>query len=418
MANYQREWKPPPRPEWVRRINEEGECMNIRGVVPLDEHSLLESARRSTGLSDFGDEDWREPFRVLIHSMDADADLNLMGRIRTRSEILQLLEARLQIEATYKRHPEIEEEEIVQPIIVVGQGRSGTSFLVNVLAANPENASLMQWVAMFPCPPPEAASYRTDPRIEKADRLIKQWIRVTPTLESMHEFAGNVPMEDCHIHALSFRATDWFGMLGQASTYEAYMARQDPAPMLRYHKRVLKLLQWKNPCKHWALKNVTYLDRLDALLKIYPDACFVWPHRDPIRAQASTISLIGTLQWGRSDHPFKGGTFEYVTNPDLAAARLNAVIDQLESGVVPPRQFYNLLYRDLVADPLSVIADMYQHFGIELTENARHAMRQYLAENPRSARPAHRFDIGSPEVVLGTRQAYERYQNHFHIPSE
>src|SRR5262245_32546145 len=87
-------WQPPPRPEWVRRINEEGECMDISGVVPLDENSLLKSARRSTGLDDFGADDWREPFRVLIKAAEEEAELNLMGRLRLRSEILQLLEAR------------------------------------------------------------------------------------------------------------------------------------------------------------------------------------------------------------------------------------------------------------------------------------------------------------------------------------
>jgi hypothetical protein len=418
IADHRKEWVPHPRPEWVQRINEEGYCMDISGVVPLDENSLLESAMRATGLSDFGADDWREPFQVLIKSMEEDAELNLMGRLRTRSEILQLLQARLQIEYTYKRHPEIDDEQIVQPMIVVGQGRSGTSFLVNVLAANPENASLMQWTAMFPCPPPDKATYATDPRIAKSDLLIKQWTRVTPELESMHEFAGNVPMEDCHINALSFMATDWFAMLGQASAYEAYMARQDLVPMLRYHKRVLKLLQWKNPCKHWALKNVTYLDRLEELMEVYPDACFIWPHRDPIRAQASTINIVGTLQWGRSDHPFKGGSFEMVTNPDLGGARLSAVIDKLEAGVVPPKQFFNLLYQDLVGDTMGTITALYDHFGIPLSDEGRRGMEKYLAENPRTARPPHKFDLGSADVLQRTRKAYRRYQEYFNIPSE
>jgi hypothetical protein len=412
------QWRPPPRPEWVQRINEEGYCMDISGVVPLDEDSLIASAVRSTGLSDFGADDWREPFQVLVRSMEEDAALNLMGRLRTRSEILQLLEARLQIEDTYKRHPEIEDEEIVQPIIVVGQGRSGTSFLINVLAANPDNGALLHWEAMFPCPPPEKATYDSDPRIQKAHRLVDQWNRVTPTLASMHEFAGQVPMEDCLILALNFMAPSWFGSLGQAAQYDSYMAGQEIAPALSYHRRVLKLLQWKNPRRHWVLKDPLHLDRLAEILKIYPDACFVWTHRDPVRALASTISLIGTIQWGRSDHPFKGGSFEYVTDPAHSAQRLNAVIDQLEAGVVPARQFHNLLYRDLVGETMATVELMYRHFGITLSENGRHGMSAYLAKHPRNARPAHQFDLGPHQVVERTRQMYRRYQQYFGIPIE
>ena len=417
-GDRQTTWQPPQRPEWVQKINEEGYCMNIRGVVPLDESSLLASAMQATGLSDFGSEEWREPFRVFLRSLEEDAELNLMGRIRTRSEILQLLEARLQIEDTYKRHPEIEDEEIKQPIFIVGQGRSGTSFLCNVLAAIPDNGALMQWEAMFPCPPPETATYATDARIEKAHKLIDQWNRVTPTLRSMHEFAGNVPMEDCEVLALTFRAPSWQDSLGQASSYDAYMMKQDPMPALLYERRVLKLLQWKRPRRHWVLKDPIHLDRFAPLLELYPDACFVWPHRDPVRALASMHSLIGTIQWGRSDHPFKGGSFEYVTNPQLSAARLNAAIDQLESGVVPPGQMFNLLYVDLVTNTMRVLESMYDHFGIALTAEGRQAMANYLVEHPRDARPQHRFHAVDDITLATARRAYKRYQEYFRIPNE
>ncbi|MET0546719.1 MAG: hypothetical protein ABWZ40_10440, partial [Caulobacterales bacterium] len=115
-------WTPSPRPDWVSKVNAEGECMNLSGVVPLDENSLIASAAATTGLSDFGADDWREPFRVLLKSLEEEADLNLIGRLRTRCEILQLLEARLQIEDCYKRHPEIDNEIIAKPIIILGQG--------------------------------------------------------------------------------------------------------------------------------------------------------------------------------------------------------------------------------------------------------------------------------------------------------
>lgn len=392
--------------------------MNISAVVPLDENSLLESARRATGLRDFGDDDWREPFRIYIDSLEREADFNLMGRLRTRSEILYLLEARLKIEDTYRRHPEIEDEQITQPIIIVGQGRTGTSYLHNILWANPEYGALTYWEAMFPCPPPEKATYRTDPRIEKAHQLITQYNRVTPTMTSMHEFAGHLPQECTAIMAINFMAPTWLDCLGQAPTYQAYIAKQDMEPAFRYHRRVLKLLQWKNPRKHWVLKDVKNLDYLDTIMKVYPDACITWPHRDPVRALASTISILGTIQWARTDHPFKGGSYEYVTDVDLSAARLNAVIDKLEAGVIPRNQVYHLHYRDLVADPMAAVEALHRHFGIPLGDEGRAGMAKYIAEHPRDSRPAHQFAIGPPDAVASARKAYRRYQDYFGIESE
>jgi hypothetical protein len=416
--DHRKHWQPPPRPEWVQRLNEEGDCMDISGVVPLDERSLLDSAMRNTGLSDFGNEEWREPFRVLIKALEAEAELNLMGRLWARSAILILLESRLQIEETYKRHPEINDEKITQPIFIVGQSRTGTTFLHNVLAANPDNGAIMQWEAMFPCPPPEKATYKTDPRIEKAHRIIDRWNRVTPTIRGMHEFSGDVPFEDCEVLALSFRDTSFLEAMGQVASYDAYMRTQDFEIPLRYHQRVLKLLQWKNPRQHWVLKDPLHLDRVPTILKVYPDACIVWPHRDPVRALASVVDLIGTVQWGRSDHPFKGGGHDMVTDPHLSAGRFNAVIDQIEAGLIPRDRVFHTLFKDHVGNPMATVEAMYRHFGLPLSEAGRRGIQRYLNEHPRDARPAHKFGIGAPESVASARRAYKRYQDYFNIESE
>jgi hypothetical protein len=166
------------------------------------------------------------------------------------------------------------------------------------------------------------------------------------------------------------------------------------------------------------IKDPLHIDRFEALLKVYPDACFAWPHRDPVRALASLVSIIGTLQWGRSDYPFSGVSLDYMTNPDLSAGRFNAVLDQLEAGVVPPEQIHHILFKDLVADTIGTVEKMYAHFGIPLTDEGHAAMERYIRENPRDNRPPHTFGAGSEEAVARARVAFARYQRHFNVPSE
>jgi len=154
------------------------------------------------------------------------------------------------------------------------------------------------------------------------------------------------------------------------------------------------------------------------LLKVYPDAKFVWPHRDPTHALASLVSIIGTIQWSRSDHPFNNVSLEYMTDPNISAARFGAVINQIETGVIPSNQIYNVLYQDLVADVVGTVEEMYRHFGIEMTEEGRKAMQQYMIDNPRDSRPVHRLNLGTPDVVARARQALHSYQDYFGIPTE
>ena len=418
VKDARRVWAPPARPEWLEKLNEEGRWMNIGAIVPLEPDELIETAMRDTGLSDFGDDDWREPFAVLCKSLEEDADLNFWGRLRCRSELLLLLSNRLQIEQTYKDHPEIEDEEIVKPLMIIGQGRSGTSFLLNLLSASPENGHIMSWEAVFPCPPPEAATYHTDERIERGHMLAGQWNRVVPEVMAMHEHSGYIPQEDVPLLAHSFRNIGWWMVIAPVHGYNAYMATADLEPAYRYHKRILKLLQWKNPRKQWILKNSAALDELRDIVKVYPDVCIVWPHRDPTKSVASTVSILGTMLWGQTDEPFKGNLLDQYMDPRGAAARLDSVIDLIEAGELPKDRIYNILYQDLVDDPVGTAEKIHRYFDLPFNAESRSVLEQYMKDNPRTARPAHKISAETRAAVDRDREAFQRYMNYFNVPAE
>src|SRR4051812_584678 len=120
-------WSPRPRPQWVSELNAFGRHLGSpAALVSLDELSLLDTARQATGLEDFGDDGWREGFGVFLRALEAEADLHLLGRILARNEIVRALVNRLEVQATIERNPEILDEAIDGPVLVVGTGRSGT----------------------------------------------------------------------------------------------------------------------------------------------------------------------------------------------------------------------------------------------------------------------------------------------------
>lgn len=417
-ADPRRAWSPPPHPEWLARLNEEGRCMNIRAIVPLDPAELIATVQRDTGLSDFGDDDWREPFEILCRSLEEEADLTFWGRLRARSEILLLLRNRLEIEQAYKDHPEIEDEQIVRPLLIIGQGRSGTSFMLNLLSASPENGNVMTWEALYPCPPPEAATFRTDERIARGHALADQWNRVVPEVHAMHEHSGYIPQEDVPIIAHSFRSIGHWMVIAPVHRYNAYMATADLEPAYRYHKRILKLLQWRNPRRQWVLKNSAALEELATIVKVYPDVCIVWPHRDPTKSVASTVSIIGTMLWGQTDEPFKGNLLDQYMDPRGAAMRLERVIDQMEAGVVPKDRVCNVLYRDLIADPVNTAEAIHRYFDLPFSAESRAVLERYMRDNPREARPPHKISAETRAAVDRDRVAFKRYMDYFGVPDE
>lgn len=417
MSETNRFWQAPPRPEWLQTLLDETQYMDAAEIVPLDGEELIETAKRRTGLSDFGPDDWREGYDLMIKSLNEESDLHIFGRIMTRNELINQLVARLEIEETFKKHPEIHDEVIDAPVIISGLGRSGTSILFEILSQDSQFGIPTSWEGMFPCPPPEAATYRTDPRAEKADHLLKQWGRAAPAWNTMHESGGWIPAECVAVYEPTFRGDNMPSKIPMGG-YAAWLMACDMTPALEYYKKILKLLQWKNPRKHWLLKAPSHMAYLPTLFKVFPDAKLVVTHRDPIRANASITNMLATLYWMRSNKPFDITEFESLMAPEGIAARLNNLMDDMESGAVPKDQVYASLYADLIEDPEAAITGLYERMGMELTPDALAAMHAYLEHKPKGKFGVHRYKVGEKEEIARQRVIYKRYQEHFNVPDE
>lgn len=408
-------WQAPPHPQWLSQVNDEACCFDLQAVVPLDETSLLDHAMAKTGLSDFGEDSWREPFQVYLKSLESEAQLTLFGRLMARNDLILWLTTRLEIMDWLKRCPEIEEQEVKAPMFIVGLPRSGTSILFELLAQDPDVGVPLMWEALQPCPPPEIATYGTDPRIEYADSVFTQWNRVAPEFAAMHEMRGDIPAECGLLMAGSF-ISDHIGSLHQTPSYAMWCAQADYLPAYKYHRKVLQVLQWRNPRARWLLKAPEHQVHLDVLLQIYPDARIVQTHRDPIQCMASTTSLMGTLYHMRSDQPFNAAMFENILMGEATAHRLEKVMDQRDSGLVPPANIADSRYQDLIEDPLANIQRLYRHFDLDLSDTAKTAMQAYLAAKPKGKFGAHRYPV--QEEHLSARPLFERYQTRYQVPNE
>jgi hypothetical protein len=410
-------WTPPPRPEWLAQVNTEGRYMAGADLVPLDSAELIATAQRISGFTDFGSDEWREPFEVLIKSINEEADLNLFGRLMTRNDILLWLQARLGIEAAYREHPEIEDEVIDAPVFVTGLPRSGTSILFEILAQDPQFGSVRNWEMMFPYPPPERATYETDPRIERCEHLVTQWYRVTPTYRTMHEMGANIPNECILAYSCSF-LTEYFNALFQVPSYYQYLAKSDITPAYRYYKRMLKMLQWKNPRRHWLLKAPSHLGYLPEIFDVFPDAQIIVTHRDPIKAFASNTALLGTFYWMRSDKPFDASAFENLLTHEAVSARLNQVIDWSESGRIPVERLANFKYATMIEQPIEGIRALYKQAGLPLSGDAEQRMREYIAGKPQGKFGKHHYEVGEQEQITQARRHFQKYQDYFDVPNE
>jgi hypothetical protein len=299
---------------------------------------------------------------------------------------------------------------------VTGTGRSGTSILHELLAQDPAHRVLLSWEALHPCPPPRSETYEHDPRIRRTEREVRLWERIAPAYRTMHENGARVPQECIYLTAHSF-VSDLLSGMYAVPTYAAWLARADLREAYRIHRRLLQLLQWRHRRERWVLKAPSHLWALGPLLAVYPDACIVQTHRDPLAVVASMTSLMATLLWMRSDRVDPRALGERTLRS--IGFMLDQALRLRDAGGIGPERICDVRYGDFLADPIAAVAGVYDHFGIPFGDEAEARMRAYLAAKPKDRHGAHAWRLEDTGVdVAAARRRFAAYRERFGIPSE
>lgn len=380
----------PRQPAPVKAYNALANTLRRCGIrlSELRPEALCAQARKQTSLHDFGDEGFREPLRLLIRSLETEADLHAFGRMRARQLIVSGLVNRLRLENDWKQSPEILEQPLARPLFILGLPRTGTTLLFNLLACDPRHRWLSFWEAHTPSPPPQRDTYDKDPRLRTARRHLRILDYLLPGLAAIHEFGADRPEECYPLLANSFAGVQYtWGFF--VPGYNDWLASCDMGPVYRYFRKQLQLLQWHCPGERWLLKSPVHLHYLDSLLAAFPDACIVQLHRDPLEVLPSACSLRATLH---------GMVMNRVDvrrlSEGLAKEAAGDVMRAIEvRRHVGSGNFYDVGYRDLLRDPIGTARSIYERFGDVLHPDAEASMTAYLASNPQHKHGVHVYSL-------------------------
>jgi hypothetical protein len=232
----------------------------------------------------------------------------------------------------------------------------------------------------------------------------------------MHENAGDSPQEDSVIVMPAFLSDHFMGCY-DVTSYAMYLAGADMTEALRFHRRVLQLLQWRGPSGRWLLKWPGFLARLADFFAHYPDAHVILTHRDPLKVLPSMVSLIATLRWQRSDDVDVDAVVEMATRG--TALLLDFVTSMRAQGRMPDDRIIDVRYADLVRDPWTTIRAIYARLGRELTREAETHMREYLAAKPKDRAGAHAYSFDDTGLDRDeTRARFAAYMARYAVPEE
>jgi len=366
---------------------------------------LEDGARKATGLDDFGSPYYREGLERTVEALNTEAGLSDMGRVIQHATISNALIQRLKIEETYQRHPEIADEQVDGPVFVIGLPRTGTTALSQLVGADPQFRSLRTWESQAPTPPPEADTQHCDPRIAAAEAGLAMLNDMFPLMKTMHNSEATAATECQDLMGMSFRTFHFDGVV-RVPSYLAWLMNCDMRGTYAYHRRVLKLLQWHCPPTLWHLKTPVHMFALDALVQAYPNAKFMWSHRDPAKVMASVCSLIRYVRSWSSDRddPQELGSEQL----DSWAEAVRRAMDF--RGRIGENRFADVTFADLQRDPLAALQSAYQTLDLDFTAATRSSIQDWAANHKPGARGSHDYELSDYGLTPArVRASFERY---------
>ena len=408
----------------IRLLNAAWGTLNTVGLanVSLDSDALIARAQKDTGLTDFGGDDFLEPMHLLIRSLETEADLNPVGRFMNRTNILRLLKGRLQAQALFTQHPDIKERELLDPVVIVGLARSGTTRLHRLLAADQRFLHVESWESVYPVPDQECfaaqAKGHHDPRIDALDQGLKAVLYMSPQINAVHPLGTHEVEEEIGLIQYGF-STQLFEVQARIPSFAEWLMTHDQTAAYETMVEMLKIISWFRDDpedKPWILKTPQHMQDLDALIRVFPNAKLIFSHRDPIKCVGSACSMTWNAILRDSDSVTADWVGQEWFNKTERMLRKTLAV---RKELVPAENQYDVQYADIGSDWERAIEGIYGFLGDPLTEQARARMQAWVDSNAQHKHGTHKYSLANFGLNPGeVDQRLMFYRKAFDIPYE
>ena len=391
-------------PKPARLINQLGERFHQQAntMVRLDEKELLELVSRRLLLKDYGDPYFKEGLRRLIDSIENDAELTFLGKVLQRAAIERSLENRLKFAEYRKQRPGVFTRKVNPPIIILGLPRTGTTFLHRLLAQDDQNRGLYFWELIRPVPSTNGKDYRR--MLAKIE--YNTYRHLSKQFDHIHVVRDD-EFEECIVMLATTFQSGVFYMLAPLYSYVRWCMQADRQKSYEEYVQFLKIYQSQTPCRRLVLKAPAHTGSMADIKRLLPDAMMIQTHRHPV----DVCNSVNSLAYSAHCNVVKRLDIRKTAdcNLDFLATELDRnLFTRKYHGIEP----HDVMYEEILADPLAVVKKCYASFGLELRPAAEEKMKQFIRHNRQHKHGKHKYeaaDFGITEAKIIER--FEEYMN-------
>ncbi|MFI5507215.1 sulfotransferase family protein [Mycobacterium sp. NPDC051804] len=345
---------------------------------PLTADALHEQASAQTGLTDFGEQDYRERMSVLLQAFDELPELTDFGRTYAFSLMLTFLKGRLRVIDHLNRNPGIFDIDVAAPMVIAGLPRTGTTHLHSLLAADPALRSLPYWEAQEPLPAPGEEG-TIEPRRQRTGDALNISNTLMPYFQLMHEMTIDHIHEDIGLMVQDF-ASGFFTTLTHLPRWSDYLRDNDQTPGYQFLRMMLQVLTHEDGySRRWILKSPQHLEQFVPLLNVFPDATFIITHRDPVDVSVSMATMMTYTMRMSVDQVDVHTVAEYwITRiEEMLSACMR------DHHLLPPDRTIDVRFDEFMADDLAMAQRVWDTAGYRPSDESRKAVSEYMAGHAR-----------------------------------
>ena len=358
-------------------------------MMKINANEILDQAKSETGLSDLGEPLFFEGLNRLIDSINNEANLNEIGIQAQPIRIQGLLSNRLRFEEDLKKFPEILDQEIIAPIVIVGLPRTGSTMTHRLLASDPNHTAMLWWEGRYPALLPGEKRGDIEARMELGKAEVDAVVAASPEALDIHPWDYKGADEEILLLEHNFLSTVPESFMALPS-YSKWIEEQDHTLAYEDLKKFIQYLQWQNPGrekKRWVLKSPHHLGFIDKMISVFPDAKIIQTHRDPIKTVPSFCSMCANLFEPLTTNFDKVFIGKHWSNKLTRA--LNHCMNISEQH---PDNFLDLEFLNMIKDPIDEMKKIYGFIGESFGEKTEVAMEAWREENKHEM-GAHKYSL-------------------------
>jgi hypothetical protein len=358
-------------------------------MIKINTNEILDQAKSETGLSDLGEPLFFEGLNRLINSINNEANLNEIGIQAQPIRIQGLLSNRLRFEEDLKKFPEILDQEIIAPIVIVGLPRTGSTMTHRLLASDPNHTAMLWWEGRYPALLPGEKQGDIEARMELGKAEVDAVVAASPEALDIHPWDYKGADEEILLLEHNFLSTVPESFMALPS-YSEWIEEQDHTLAYEDLKKFIQYLQWQNPGrekKRWVLKSPHHLGFIDKMISVFPDAKIIQTHRDPIKTVPSFCSMCANLF-----EPLTTNFDKVFIGKHWSNKLTRALNHCMKISEQHPDNFLDLEFLNMIKDPIDEMKKIYEFIGESFGEKTEVAMEAWREENKHEM-GAHKYSL-------------------------